>query len=149
MGNELTAMEMVNKTLKHYGVRGMKWGVIRRKTRGGGYVTVSADGAAARATLSSPAKAVSSADIQSAINRMRLESQFSELQSALTPPTRTQRAKRYVGKLLGDIGNEQLTRVAKASASIAVEQALQKGGDVKLDRKFAEQVGKRLVPKKK
>ena len=142
-------MELSDDELVHYGVKGMKWGVIRSRTRSGTSAPSSEDAARARDLLAKPSTSVTNAEIQEAINRMRLESQFNDLKKSMAPVTRMDRAKRFVGKLMGEIGSNEVNRVAKGAASIAVEQALKKGGKVDLDKEFAKKVGERIVPKKK
>lgn len=137
--------DLVNNFLAHYGRRGMKWGqhifTSSKKAMGGS----SEDASAARKVLSKPAHSVSSADIQVALNRMRLEQQFRDMQASLIPPSRAQRVGQFVSKLLTDVGREQTTRVAKAASAVAVERAL-KGKDVSVNKKFAKEVGKRITP---
>jgi 2'-5' RNA ligase len=141
--------DLFDNYLEHYGIKGMKWGV-RRRRGSDGTVVVSDDAAKARAILSGNAKSASNADIQAALNRMKLEADFAKVQANLIPPSRGTRAANYVRGLLGDIGNEQVTRIAKGAASVAVEEALKAGGKApKLDKEFAKLVGKRIVPKKK
>lgn len=133
--------------LEHVGVKGMKWGVRRQRTSSGAYKVISEDAASARAVLAKPASAHSNAAIQEALNRMRLETQFRELQATMVKPSRTTRAKAFVGSLIGQVGTEQINRVAKGAASIAVENALQ--GKKVSNKDFAKEVGKRIIPKKK
>lgn len=141
-------LNTADSVLEHYGIKGMKWGV-RRKRGANGLVEVSEDARRAREILSGSAKAASNQEIQAALNRMKLESDFKKMQLAVIPQSRLTRGTNWAKKLLSDIGNEQATRVAKGAASIAVEQALKSGGKVKLDKKFSAEVGKRIVPKKK
>lgn len=150
---DLIATEMsrgadsIKNTLKHYGKKGMKWGV--RKSRSTSSSPLSEDAARARALLSKPATSASNSDIQAALNRMKLEADFNKVQVSLIPPSRGARAAAFAKKLVGEIGTEQVTRVSRTAASVAVEAALMKGGKVDLDKEFAKTVGKRLVPKKK
>jgi len=63
---------MSDDELKHYGVRGMKWGQRRSRLR-------SHDNALVLPLKKKSAKELSNAELNQAINRMRLEKQYKDL----------------------------------------------------------------------
>jgi hypothetical protein len=135
-------LESVTRSLKQYGVRGMRWGV--RKRSGGsstGSFTPSEDHIQALVAKTKPASSLSNTEMQSLITRMNLEQQYSRLATQAPAPTRGSKVTRFIGNLLADIGREQVTRVAKAQAGLKVEEILAKNGQ--------KDLAKRITPKKK
>lgn len=132
--------------LEHYGVRGMKWGRRKKSSAGppenvvaktsGTKLEVSGGGNrrahddAARAAMSkqivkkSGTNALSNKDLKDLVERMNLEQQFTKL----SPPTGSKKAKQYIAKTLGNIGNQQLNMVLNQAASAQIAAALAKAG---------------------
>lgn len=133
-------------TLLHYGVKGMRWGVRRKDT--GSAEPPSADAQKVTELLgrskTSGTNALTNAELQAAISRMNLEQQFSRLVEQTTPKSA---GRKFAEALLGEIGKEQVSRVAKAGVSIKVEDALT--GEKKTKDELAIAVGVRVKPKKK
>jgi hypothetical protein len=91
-----------------------------------------------------PASALSNQEMQELITRMNLEQQYAKLTtSAPAPKVVTKKAKvgKFVADLLLDIGKQEVTRVAKGTVSLKVEDQLKKKGKTEL--------AKRIAPKKK
>lgn len=116
-------MTVVDRILAHYGVKGMKWGVRRKRTPG-----EPAHGDAKRAkrvvgrARNSGTDAISNKDLQAAITRMNLEQQYNRLR----PKTNSEKAKAWVAETLLGIGKEQANRVAKDLAAEQVGNLLKK-----------------------
>ncbi len=88
--SELGNTNHIDRALKHFGVKGMKWGV--RRSGGAGRKasaspTASADAARASATIKSikkgGTKAVSDNDLQHLVKRLQLEKQLSEVEKTV------------------------------------------------------------------
>lgn len=129
----------IGSFLAHYGIRGMKWGVRRQRGPAG---TVSSNPAVKTSTPTKSGK-LSDADLQAAVQRMRLEREFRQLSSE-----RTAKGESFTKNLLKDIGKKQVRRVANTAADIAVEQAISKIGAKSKNPQISEVAG-RLKPKKK
>ena len=109
-------MDTVEDFLLHFGVKGMKWG--RRKGEASG------DSAASTTVRKSVKKGgvqtASNKDLQTAINRMRLEQDFKRL-SVNEKPAVT----RWISSTMLEIGKREVqTQVAKRLAKTAVKAAV-------------------------
>lgn len=132
---------VTQRDLRHYGVKGMRWGVRRSKAQ------LEADGpgensaAPSKASGSNPnPKAIKDLDnkeLQELVNRLNLEKQYRQLTEKPKKPT----AKDFIKDLLLDIGKTELTRVAKTGGRIQVEKALGKKGAVTV-KEIADQLEK-------
>lgn len=138
-------MQEVENVLAHYGIKGMKWGVRRRRDSSTGRVDPDAsdDFKAAIAAKSKPASHLSNQEMQALITRMNLEKQYLSAMTPSVPPTRKAKTTKFVKDLLLDIGRTEVQRVAKGAVQIAIESQLKtaKGG------KYAP-VAARIKPKK-
>lgn len=118
----------VDEFLEHYGVKGMKWGVVRetlqrdttaqpataaqkrpgtRVTASGGKNLPATEEALTAAKIRQTARksrtdALSNAELQAAIRRMQLEQDFARL----TAP-RQSKGKKFLKSMLGDVGKEK------------------------------------------
>lgn len=126
--------------LKHYGIRGMRWGIRRERGPAG---TVSSNPAVKAPTAANPRK-LSDQDLQAAVQRMRLEREFRQLRDSERPA----KGESFTKNLLKDIGKKQVRRVANTAADIAVEQAIAQFG-VKSKNPQISEVATRMKPKKK
>lgn len=98
--------------LAHFGVKGMRWGVVRK-----GSADVSSDDAKAAVIAKDKirkggTKALSNKELQNLVTRMNLEQQFDRLKAS--EPSKFQKGRNFVRGLIaaGKITNEiiQLTR---------------------------------------
>lgn len=109
--------------LKHFGVKGMKWGV-RRSTSSSSPGSEDHQRAAAvkqKARSGGGTKALSNKDLQDAITRMNLERQY----HTLTPSKKKQAAK-FVSEILLGVGKQQATKLASDFAAQQVAGLLKK-----------------------
>lgn len=111
-------MTTVETFFAHYGVKGMKWGVNRKKNN-----PASADSAASTSTRKAAKKkgvhTVSNAELQAAIRRMQLEQDFKRLSVNEKPAV-----QRWLASALLEIGKREVQqRVAKKVATTVVKKA--------------------------
>jgi hypothetical protein len=122
--------DIVTESLKHYGVKGMKWGV--RRDRSGG-----------SSSSSSTQKAeISTKDLQELVNRMRLEQEFARLSASA--PKKQGPVESFIKGLVADVAKTQITRLATTAAAIQVEKSLAGTGAV-----TRKELATRLAPGKK
>lgn len=117
-------MTVVDDVLAHYGVKGMKWGVRRKRTA----PSEPAHGDAKRAkrvvgrARNSGVDAISNKDLRAAIERMNLEQQYNRLR----PKSNSEKAKAWVAETLLGIGKEEANKAAKSIAAEQVANLLKK-----------------------
>lgn len=132
-------MTVVDDVLKHYGVRGMRWGVRRNSGGSGGFgpksvqltqkgkklVTKGGTGhvpthealkAAAnfQKAKKSGTHSLTNEELRLVVNRMNLEQQFSKLSA--TSGQRSAGAK-FASDILGNVAKQQLTKLASDLAA--------------------------------
>lgn len=91
--------------LKHYGVKGMRWGVRKERSSGGSKKIYSKDYLPIlRAKAKGNAKRMSNRDLQDAIFRMRLEKEYQSLRSG-----RRSAAVKFVQNAITQVGTKTLT----------------------------------------
>lgn len=98
--------------LEHYGIKGMKWGVRRKRGPSG---RVSKDHAESRRLLQKKRIELSNEDIQRVNKRLNLEKEMARLD-----PTGRGVGKRAVDKFLGQYGNAVIAAAAGAAAGATV-----------------------------
>jgi 2'-5' RNA ligase len=136
--------DQVGNVLAHHGIKGMRWGVRRKNIGGPKEVVVNVDhkklkakggeghppteDAVKTAAVKQKAKAsgvaaLSNSEIQAAVRRMNLESDFKTATTKQSAP-----AKKFIANLLVNTGKNQAQQAANYAASQAVSQGLKKAG---------------------
>jgi 2'-5' RNA ligase len=117
----------LDAVLEHYGVKGMKWGV-RKKSR---QVEPDSEDAArvgaikTRVKSQKTTKILSNKELQDALNRMRLEQEFSRVSGGIDK-TRAQKTKAFVAKLLVDSGKQAAQQAVQTEMKSRVDEQLRK-----------------------
>lgn len=122
--------EMTDEFLEHYGIKGMKWGV-RRRRGSDGLVEKSGDVKNAEAAKAKIGKkgntdALSNKELQALVTRMNLEQQFSKLNAGNTKKTNP--ALKFASDLLINVGKQQANAVAQQQATKLVANLLKNRG---------------------
>lgn len=116
----------LDEVLEHYGVKGMKWGQRKKRSR---QTEPDSVDTARVVNLKSGVKAqkttrhLSNEQLEDAIKRMRLEQEFTKLSGGLDK-TRTQKAAKFIAKLVGDAGKQGAQQVTNTEAKSLFEQAM-------------------------
>lgn len=118
--------------LKHYGVKGQKWGVRRGRT-----VNTSGHGKIDPATLSNPQYA-------KMVRRMQLDKSYNDITTAPKPRTE---GKAYAHSLLKSAGTTIVTAALGAAVSFAVQKQLKArvGVDVKVPKTVPSNTSLRIA----
>jgi hypothetical protein len=119
-----SAMAIVDNILEHHGIKGMKWGVRRKATVGGG-VQMHPDAARARTTHETLKRhgthVVSTSDLQHYANRLSTEQNVSRLQS-----NQKNAGAKFVAKTLGRVGNRVVDKVIDKAFDASLKVVLSK-----------------------
>lgn len=124
----------LDKVLAHYGKKGMKWGVRkdnpelrvgRRQTEPHSEDASRVGTIKTRAKTQKTTKVLSNAELRDAIDRMRLEQDFSKLSKGIDK-TKTQKTVSFVAKLLGDAGKQTVQQAATGEMKSRVDEQLRK-----------------------
>lgn len=97
--------------LEHHGIKGMKWGVRRKKTVGG-------SGGGKTSFAKQPAR-LSEAELRARIGRMELEKKYSDLNASVKNP-----GKHYAKNLLSGQGKSLVGIAVGTTASFLINRAL-------------------------
>jgi membrane protease subunit (stomatin/prohibitin family) len=118
----MTSAEIVGNILSHHGIKGMKWGVRRKATVGGG-VQMHPDATRARTTHKTlkthGSHALSTQDLQHYANRLSVEQNVSRLQS-----NQKNAGAKFVTKTLGRVGNRVLDKIVDKSLDASFKVVL-------------------------
>lgn len=135
----------VDSFLEHYGVPGMKWGVRKARNEEARKAAFKAKSTDAKKRIKIQAKAnqkgldaLTNDEMQTAINRMNLEVNYSRLNEQTRKKSRGEKMLNF---LIKDVAEVEVKRVVKAQTAITVEKALQSKGQ--------DELAKRIKPKKK
>lgn len=125
--SELEKGTDLDNILAHYGVKGMKWGQNRRskQTEPTHSDAAKVDSIKVRVKTQKTTKVLGNQELRDALDRMRLEQEFSKLSGGLDK-TRSQKAKTFVAKLLIDTGKQSADQAVKTKARGLVDEALKK-----------------------
>lgn len=116
-------MTAVDDILKHYGVKGMRWGVRRNTPSAPSHGDANkARKVVARARENRTTNVLSNKELRLAIERMNLEQQYNRLR----PKTKSEKAKAWVAEQLLGIGKEQISRVAREETAKQIGNLLKK-----------------------
>lgn len=111
----------VENVLAHYGVKGMKWGVRRRRPTGPTHGDAKrAKAVVGRVRTNRSTDVASNKDLRIAIERMNLERQY----DSLRPKSASEKTRQWIASTLLGIGKEQAANVARQQATQAVSEAL-------------------------
>lgn len=112
--------------LEHYGVKGMKWGQRKkRQTSPDSADTTRVSALKSGVKTQKTTRHLSNAELQDAIQRMRLEQEFSRLSNGIEK-TRVQKGRAFLAKVLGDAGKQTVSEVAKTQVKSTVEAGIKK-----------------------
>ena len=101
--NEIPEESEVNAVLAHYGIKGMRWGVRRKRGKGG-----RVEGGSSSKSESSKPK--SDAELREAVNRMQLQKQYKDLNAALNPKKES-KAVKMATQIMTNVATQQGTRI--------------------------------------
>lgn len=113
----------VDEFIEHFGIRGMRWGV--RKER-----KASKEAAVKDEHQKAALKLVSDAQLQAAVNRMNLESQYNRLQSEQAKKSKTLGEKfvNELGAIAANVARQQTQNAAnKVVGKVIDDKLLAKG----------------------
>lgn len=138
----INGADFATNFLAHYGVKGMKWGVRKKRTvettkvktshSPGGRVTAKggagqkASEDAVRAAVSkqkakaSTTDALSNKELRDLVNRMNLEKQYHDLR----PKTKPEKTKKFVKDFILGVGKNQASQAANNAAAQQVGKVL-------------------------
>lgn len=122
--------------LEHYGVKGMKWGQHKKNkhlTPGRKQTDPHSEDATRVGTIKTrvgeqkTTKILSNKELRDAIDRMRLEEDFTKLSKGLDQ-TRREKSAKFITKLLSDTGKQTADQVVKSQTRSVVDEAIKKAG---------------------
>lgn len=108
----------VSDHLAHYGVKGMRWGVRRKRGSNG---RVGGSKPSGKTTFQKQPHRLSDAELQRRIKRMELEKKYRELNA----PTKS-KGRKFAGEVVENSGKTIVGTVVGTTASFAVGRALKK-----------------------
>lgn len=122
--------EFFEEHIEHYGIKGMKWGRRKVEREGPSQEAIQVGGINARVSTQKSTAMLSNKELRDAIERMRLEQQYSQMSGGLDK-TRRQKAKQFVEDLIYDtaIGTtkQQTAQLANGQVKDIIDQKLKQG----------------------
>lgn len=117
--------DSIEDVLAHFGVKGMKWGVRKKRTSA---PAPSEDkrafnAAAAKIGKKGNTDALSNKELQAVVNRMNLEQQYTRLQGT---SKRTSPGAKFAKEILLGVGKQQALKLANDYAAKQIAQQLAK-----------------------
>lgn len=116
--------------LKHYGVRGMKWGVRRRRNASGDLVEVSTRRTRA-AEKKEMIKNLSDDELRKRINRIQMEKQYSQM--IAERPSTAAKGGKAVADILKAVSKEVSKEIVKEIVKESVKTSIKVGGEALKD----------------
>lgn len=109
--------------MAHYGVKGMHWGVRKRRGDRPGPSSDAVRVKQHKATVKKGSTdALTTKELQELVTRMNLEQQYARLK----PPSKKSAATKLVGDILLNVGKQQATKLVQDQLSKQIEKALEK-----------------------
>lgn len=109
--------KLTDEFLRHFGVKGMKWGQRRKGMKEGPSADSARKTAIRQRAKRSGTKSLTNAELQDAINRMNLEQQFKRLSTNERPVV-----TRFIASTLLEIGKREVqVGIAKKVAKVATK----------------------------
>jgi Ribonuclease G/E len=112
---------LIAETLEHSGVKGMRWGVRRKRRASSGSVTPKPKGAKVKTV-----KDISDADLKQLVSRLQMEQQFAKLAGSGAQKTRKRRSAEFLLKHGSQIVGEVLKNEAKAALTRQIQSDIAK-----------------------
>lgn len=118
--NIITGIDELNNFLKHYGIKGMRWGIRRRRSRSKIVRSKSDDYSSSRTLIKGKKMSeLTNEELKKINERLELEIKF----AALDPSVKS-RGQRAVGKYLNQFGTVVVSKLVNHAANIAVSQVI-------------------------
>jgi hypothetical protein len=112
--------EAVSDFLIHFGVKGMHWGIRRKRSSEHDSEDAKAASEAAKKVKKHGTSSLTNKELQQLVNRMNLEQQFNRL----TPDSKGKAAAKFAKDLLVDVGKEQAKNLARQETAKLVAKVL-------------------------
>ena len=116
-------MAFTKTSLEHYGVKGMKWGVRKDRSRKNSNTSSEKRVIQKRKETRSRLRSLSDSDLDSMINRIEKEK---KLRSLIDNDTAAGRGKNFIKSVTGSAGQRMLTTAAAGAGTYAIKVALTK-----------------------
>lgn len=97
--------------LRHYGIKGMKWGVRRTPEQ------LARASGNSRSERRKEAKSMSDAELKSKINRLNMEKQYVDLTAGKSDNDKVKKGAEIVGKLAGNMAKQLITQQVVSRAN--------------------------------